>query len=39
MKFTDWLLNQNYTREDFDGLDTHHQFELIKLYLLGDDSE
>jgi len=39
MTFTDWLLNQNYTMRDFVKLDSHHQFELIKAYYKGADSE
>jgi len=39
MTFKDWLLNQNYTLQDYDKLDNKHQFELIKSYLKGDDSE
>ncbi len=39
MTFKDWLLNQNYTLQDYDKLDTHHQFELIKAYLKGEDCE
>ena len=39
MTFKDWLLNQNYTIEDYDKLDHQHQFKLIKQYLIGADSE
>ena len=37
MKFTDWLLNQNYTRKDYLARDIEDQIDLISRYLLGDD--
>lgn len=39
MNFKDWLLNQNYTRLDFEQLDQQHQLELITAYLMGDSYE
>tara|TARA_Y100000593_G_C4291696_1_gene328563 strand:+ start:504 stop:623 length:120 start_codon:yes stop_codon:yes gene_type:complete len=39
MNFTDWLLNQNYTHQDFHSLKQQHQFDLIKAFLLGADYE
>ncbi len=37
MKFQDWLLNQNITRQDYLARDIKDQIDLISRYLLGDD--
>lgn len=37
LTFKDWLLNQNYTLQDYDKMARTRQFELLTAYFEGKD--